>query len=345
MGAGSRWLRRLRSWAGPGLVLAAVSGSTAACGAGPDARTGRSVLGRLDIASAVRRFDVPAAAGLQPTLLRVSPAGVWLADAWANRVGLFTPDGRAVFVIGGTGAGPAEFKSIRDIRPLGDGRLAVLDPVGGRISVLGRDGVLQLTVPLSEVGHAEQLVPVGDTAFVLVRVRADTPLVRIDLAGRATAYPSLGWPEYARLHPLAAQLTAATDGRGRWVLGMLTGTRFVRFRGQEVLGPPSEFIEPVQPPEVVTQGAAGRMTAQVRLVHRAAQRMALADGTILVLFGGATEEAGRLLDLYDFDTGRYLGTRLFEEAPADLDVLDGLLYALYAEREPPQVVAFPFARS
>lgn len=310
------------------------------CGSERESNPGRSVLGQYEAAAAERRFQIPSSAGLHPGVLRVSAAGVWLADQWANRVALFGHDGRQTFVAGKLGTGPLEFKSIRDIRPLDGGRVAVLDPDGGRISILDSLGTLRATISLAEVGHAEQLLPLADTALIAVRLRSDTPLVRIDYDGRVTGHPPLGWPDYAQLHPLAAQLTAAGGTDERWAVGMITGPRFFRFQGGEPIEQPSEFVELVPPPEIVTQQTGSRTTARLKLVHRAAKRMVVSDGVVVVLFEGASEQAGRQLDFYEFDTGRYLGTRLLEEEPSDFDVMSGLLYVLYDDRDPVEVLVF-----
>jgi hypothetical protein len=76
---------------------------------------------------------------------------LYVADALAREVRVFSAEGAAVRSIGRPGDGPGEFASIQSLGMLGD-TLAVLDPFNGRISLFSTDGEWLGQRPYARVG-------------------------------------------------------------------------------------------------------------------------------------------------------------------------------------------------
>ena len=201
--------RPASSWAGLAAAL------LAACSPSHGGKPPRTVLSRLTVPVAAHRLGTQDTPGLHASLIRASPSGIWLADLRANRVALLGYDGVLRWTTGRTAAGPDEFGSIRDIRAVGDARLAVLDSRADRVTVLDDSGTVVSVVPLPALGHPEQLIPLADTGLIFVRLRPDTPLVWIDYQGRIRGHVAVPWSRFAELPALAAQLTIGGGGGGR----------------------------------------------------------------------------------------------------------------------------------
>lgn len=66
-------------------------------------------------------------------------AGVAVADGQTEEIHVFTLSGRHVATTGGKGGGPGEFRSVRAIQALRDGRWSVWDVQGARVTVFAED--------------------------------------------------------------------------------------------------------------------------------------------------------------------------------------------------------------
>ena len=80
-------------------------------------------------------------------LLVGSDGSLYVADVQSNSVHVLHPDGRPAKTIGGTGAGPGEFRRPTSLVMLGD-TLGVVDSDNGRLQLFSPDGALLGTRPV-----------------------------------------------------------------------------------------------------------------------------------------------------------------------------------------------------
>src|SRR5215216_6224220 len=192
-----------RSVAGLAFVLA-VSGFPAACGGPQPSRTSDALWTENTAPRLERKFEphgwdtlwtIGGTQGdsllLNPFLLSASDSAVYLYDAGARRVLAFrATDGTLAWSFGRQGAGPDEFRGVRDLKA-DDHGVYVLDPRNNRIVRLGRDGSVGARVPLSQVGHAEQVAPLGNGEMVVLTMSAESAFAVIDEAGKVRGRFSL----------------------------------------------------------------------------------------------------------------------------------------------------------
>lgn len=246
---------------------------------------------------------------VRPLRMQGHPDGVYVLDVQAQRVLAFDRAGRLDWSFGSPGEGPGEFLRARDLR-LGSGGewIYVHDPDNGRITVLDRSGRLARMISTREAGRSETLVVLGDSLFVLATRASDDPFAVMDRSGNVRRRMNLPWEGFPDLPPLARQGTAATEG-DRWVYGFLLGDGFFSFDGLDSLGYVGRYVEHTDFPTVAVIRQGSRTTR--RLAERpvcSGCSLTLSDGILYVLFGGASPEHHRIVDLYRSEDGEYLGS-------------------------------------
>ncbi len=78
---------------------------------------------------------------------------VWVVDGQGPRIARYGPDGRFLGFVGRVGSGPGEFRGILALARYPGGRVAVRDGGNGRVSIFGRDGILDRTVTAVGSGY------------------------------------------------------------------------------------------------------------------------------------------------------------------------------------------------
>jgi|GEM_PF-2248630 len=86
---------------------------------------------------------------LMPSDLEVGDSLIVVADRAAPDVRMVGADGELRKVFGRRGSGPGEFQDIRGIALSPKGEVAVSDSRNRRVSIFGRDGALQVEIPLT----------------------------------------------------------------------------------------------------------------------------------------------------------------------------------------------------
>jgi hypothetical protein len=272
---------------------------------------------------------------LMPVFLAADANGVWVYDAARRQVGRLSGAGRLEWWFGGRGRGPDEFMNVRDIESDGAGRLWVLDTDNARITVLSSVGRAESRIPLADLPYADQLVPMRDRGAILLAVQPRDPLFVLDLQGRLLRRHGLGWDDFARLHPLAAQTVAATAPDGRhFAVAFRVGDGFFAFRDGRPLPYHGLFVEHVDFPRVSISGGPDRQTAYVPPSTPAARSLALERDRLYVHFGGRTEHRNALLDIYELGTGRYLRTLRLPHDLVQAAVGGGTLYGIHGSPYP-----------
>ena len=275
---------------------------------------------------------------LRPFLVAADAGTVYVYDGLAKRVTAYASDGAVRWRFGRPGKGPDEFDKVRDMRLSADGGIDLLDPRNNRILRLTPGGTVRARVPLGAVGHAEQMVPVSAAEWVLMTPRPDAPFVTVDSAGRVRGTVPIHWAGFHRLDPLARQGMLA--GRaGGWVFAFSFGDGWFRFRGTAPDTLVGRFVEHTPFPAVESVPVAGGRASRMDGYHAcSACSVTLWDSTLYVHFGGYSDVAQRVVDLYGLGDGAYRGSWILPREARTIEVADGRLYAL-VENPFPELLA------
>lgn len=277
---------------------------------------------------------------ISPFRLVASPAGVHVLDYYPKRVLHYGHDGRRRWSFGREGAGPNEFRDPRDLKVDTDGRTWVLDPANSRIVALDSGGSAVHRLSLGSLGNSprELLSAGGAGAVVITSERREDPLVRLDSRGRVLGRDPFPWEGYSQLDYLATQAIAASSPwTGDWVMAFAMGDGFFIYPAGATQARRGWFVEPVAFPEVEVTKSGNTTTRR----HRerpvdAAISLTLSSENVYVLFGGTTEDRGKLVDSYALRDGSYQGTWRLPRGASDIAWYDGGLYTL-AERPYPEL--------
>jgi hypothetical protein len=265
-----------------------------------------------------------------PSRVRRAGQHVWVNDVMAGRVVQLTADGQVVRYIGQRGSGPGEFQATRALEFAADGRIVVWDPLNSRLSYIDTAGAIeQVTVELAT--HAEQFVPLADGGAILLAHRPDSPLVRVDAAGRRLGRQAMPWPRFATLAPLAAQqVTVAQASRGRAAVGLLFGEVFFLIEDGAVVPRAFEYVEAIPAPEIrgTVDANGDSVYAMPPMVITTGLDLALTDRWVVVLFGGRSDPRHRLLDFYDRETGRYVQSVVLPHPLQHFTLWDGAVIGI-----------------
>lgn len=267
--------------------------------------------------------------------LEAEPTGLFVFDRGRRKVARLTADGEIEWWYGGPGRGPDEFMHVRDIERGPNGKLWTLDVENARLTVLDRSGRAIARVPIRDVAQPDALVPLTEEAVVLVTLSQQHPLVLIDAGtGRVLERFGLPWAGYERVHPLAAQMTAA-GGADSFVVAFSIGNGFFTFRGREALPYFGTFVEHTPFPRVVTVREGNtRTTGFERKPIFSAYEIDIDSGRLYVLFVGSTEDRYRILDIYDLTTGGYLHSLKLPRSVSSIAVSGDRVYGAYADPYP-----------
>lgn len=262
--------------------------------------------------------------------------GLFVFDAGAQRLLALDLAGRERWRFGREGAGPDEFRNVRDVKASGDSLLFLLDPQNNRVTVLSHGGEVRRRVPLTQAGHAEQMVPLGPDRIVLVTMNADTPLVVIGHAGERRGVAAFPWRGFTRLHPLARQGNTAVspDGR-RWVYGFMLGDGWFGFDGVRPERFVGRYAEHRPFPSLEVRGGGGtQMVSLAQYTPCTGCDLALHDSSLYVLSGGSDRSARAVVDRFRLRDGAYLESFRLPGRARRLAVDDGTFYVVVDEPFP-----------
>lgn len=247
---------------------------------------------------------------LAPISLVADANHVYALDVAGNRVvALSAADGSVAWTAGRTGSGPREFRapSALALSPLDE--IIVADPTNDRITVLGRKGEFRSTVPLRGIGHPGSLCPLADSTIVVtILTTEEFPVVRLARSGAVLQRFRLPWTD---LHDAAAltvqsEITAFPDGQA-CMLALGLGRGFAALRGGR-FGPPHEYVELMELPVPEWTELHGRPFQRLAKEQSAARDAFVVGDSLIVPFGGESDDAGRIEDVYDARSGQYLYT-------------------------------------
>ena len=278
---------------------------------------------------------------LRPFLLSSSPGRIYVYDGMAKRVTAYGADGSVQWRFGRAGKGPDEFDKVRDMRVSSDGGVDLLDPRNNRITRLRANGTVRDRIPLTQAGYADQMLPIGHDAFVLLTARPDVPFITIDATGAVRDSVSVPWNGFYRLEPLARQGLVAASGE-RWVFAFSFGDGWFPYRGLQSSGTPGRFVEHTAFPAVQAVPAQGGMAKQLKEYNAcSACSVSLSGSTLYVHFGGYSDLAQRVVDLYDVEGGGYRGSWVLPSVARSIEVAGDRVYVLVEDPFPALLALSP----
>jgi hypothetical protein len=282
--------------------------------------------------------------GVMPPV--VNRQGLFLSDMTAKRILHFDHAGRMRWQYGSPGGGPNELREPRDLEVGPSGELWVLDPANGRLTKLGPDGAPVGRIGLAQAGAVPyQFVPLEDGGAILVVRNPERPFIRVDSLGGVVTAAAFPWDDFSRMNPLATQLEVSADpGSRTWYAAFRLGDGFYRFEGDAWSGHGGRFVESIAfPVPVVTRSGNRTTTRFPSRPPSAAKSVTLSPERLYVLFGGATDQQGRLVDSYSRESGKYLSSYLLPDEAVSISWHNGGLYVLRENPYPEIVFLSPSA--
>jgi hypothetical protein len=249
-------------------------------------------------------------------------SGFFVLDHYGSRVARFDWAGRLRDYVGGRGSGPGEFMAPRQIDVDGEGVLWVLDGGNARISGFDREGELVDELSLNSISMSPSSFAVrhdGTEFHFMLNREQLVPHVLHRRTGGVVAGPALELGTGLRAVGLALQgVITRTDTLDGWVHALGAGDGILPLRGSDWDGRRWHYPEAVHFP---TQnrirswsGTASNLTTRLSDPTFAAISVDASERTLYVVFMGSTPNAGRLLERWDLETGRYLDSVLLPKA-------------------------------
>lgn len=275
---------------------------------------------------------------LNPYLVTADADQIYLFDT-DNRVLCYDTLGRRRWTQGQAGGGPGEYRNPRDLKVAPDGRLWLVDPESGRVTVLGRENGAVIAMLPMKIAYSPMITPLR-SGFALYPPDLATDIHYFSPAGEPLGTDSLPWAGYHQLEPLARQIRTAVDrGTGRWALGFIYGNGWFAFDTTGKASDRHYYVEPSGFPAV--ERTVRGNTIQTSLIRSpgAALDMHLTGDTLFVLFDGREPYRRRKLDMYSVETGAYYGSILLPE-PADNIGVSGNLLSVFATNPVPHLTFY-----
>ncbi len=277
---------------------------------------------------------------IAPYLLGTAGRLILVVDA-DQYITAFDESGSVRWQAGRKGSGPLEFRSIRDFEYDGANTILVHDPDVRKLTAIDTLGALQRASLLPRLPHSDQLVRVSQNRYGLFGENGDKDLLFIDSAGQQQGEDSIPWQAYGQLDRLARQLTATRDVglTDHWAATLRLGNAWLAFDGMRPASGRRYYVEPTPFPAVVQTSTRTERSSRLLTRSFSALSSALAGDTLFVLFEGATKDARRLIDLYSWSSGNYLGSWLLPTGADEIALTPRLLVTL--SNDPyPQLVAY-----
>lgn len=277
----------------------------------------------------------------RPVNLVVSSTGaIVFFEASDNQVKAYSPAGRLLWKVGRRGAGPGEFQSARMLTANASGDILVGDEDNARITVIDSAGHIRSQFPMPDELRA-LLPPFRGSLATGVPYGTETMLLSVLPEHRLSAgrFPAGVSPTASLVgEPYAARLGDASAVTYRWsdVIVFFNPDGSVRTVAHGVDRIPFPVVKEYPIHIQVTPTLTARSVTRVD--PKAVEAVRWAAGTsdkLMLLAGGPPPDAGKILDVYDVKTTRYVGSYRFQVVPAAVGVLpDGRIVTLETEMVP-----------
>ncbi|HEV3052196.1 MAG TPA: hypothetical protein VGX50_17940, partial [Longimicrobium sp.] len=163
-------------------------------------------------------------------------------------------------------------------------------------------------IPMQELGFPRGLCALRDGGLLVATIGTDHPLVQVSRRGKVIERYELPWRDLRDAGSLTLQGDLESDGNGGCIYALGKGRGFVSFVEGRLTA--HEYVEwfDVPPSKTTGDAYAGGRRETLAEGPSAAQGVGAGRGEITVGFSGQTDDAGRLIDLYDAATGAYMHT-------------------------------------
>ncbi len=275
---------------------------------------------------------------LQPMWLSAGSEGVTVWDEGRKAIVRISREGAVLWSFGREGDGPGEFRSVRGIAHLPDGRVAVVDNASRRLTIIDANGRMTGEVGMELNAFDVAGLPDGG---VVVFTEDDPAFLLFDESGAPAGVLDFPHEGYRDLSSFSRQGRVQGAGEG-WVFGFTAGNGWWRFGegGDDTEGFP--YAEHTDFPELRTdvsrsvENGVVKTTRSTRAPAYASSAMSLGarGDTLFVHYGGQTEYRRRTLDLFGLSNGAYLGSVRLPFASSQLAVGPDRIYALGRELFP-----------
>ena len=273
------------------------------------------------------------------SLVATSSGQLALFDFGAMELRAFSLDGHQLWRTGRQGSGPGEFRNAMDVKVRPNGDITVLDMGNRRITALSSTGRLKRTIPLSF--SSSRFIPLADTTrYGLTAEDSGAFWSAVNMHGdvveRGAAPPGI-----ALQHTLAKEAFTSPVGTGS-VVTFRWSNKFAILNATGSIASVVDGIEPLPFPAITSYPMkVGKFTGQVSRVAPRAVRGALSvtsDGQhIFILFAGATDKRGRLIDVYNAATGTYVGSQLLSTVVSEIVALPNNTFATLRSEPIPSI--------
>lgn len=267
--------------------------------------------------------------------------GFVLTDLADYAVRAFLADGRAAWTFGRAGDGPGEFRFLQDIDVSRDAEVVVLDRRLGRVTIIdGATGQLITSFRIPGGGAMQVLPSQGRGRVWLVPEAGKDSTLWMAVSGEGESVESVDMPVACGHDLLCEVFATSTGGIGaafafRWSSKLLFANPDGSVRsvidGIERIQFPEVKSYEVKPPDGF-EGYVGLKAIASRVDPTAddvTQGITADESHVFVLDAVSLEGPRRVVDVYEVDTGDYVGSLLFPEDLEGLAVLsDGRLATL-----------------
>ena len=253
----------------------------------------------------------------------VPGGGLYVADIVNARLHYVDAAGKLVWSYGRRGQGPGELLEVRVLDVDAHGNAVIIDNVNRRIVTVGREGKLIRERPLPvEMGHSSAIAVLGNGDLAVAHTLGPWTLLSSD--GDLLDPVEPPWEGFADKPFLELVGQAiAIRGTDRWVYSFDTAGEWIVFDGAEVVArhPHIEHL-PFSGTQVTEAPTGGIMTSYDGSPTHTTLDLAVKEDTLFVLFQGATQHRGRIVDKYDVNSGDYLGSILLPSRASGVAVGD-----------------------
>lgn len=260
----------------------------------------------------------------------VPGGGLYVADIVNAKLHHVDAAGELVWSYGRRGQGPGELLEVRILDVNAQGNAVIVDNLNRRIVTIGRDGRLIRERSLArEIGIPSAVAVLGNGNLAVAHMSGPWALLSSD--GdllEAVEPPWEGFVDKPFLELVGQAI--AVRGTNRWVYSFDTAGEWIVFDGAKVVGryPHIEHL-PFSRTLITEAPTGGVMTSYDGSPTHTTLDLAVREDTLFVLFQGATEHRGRILDKYDVNSGDYLGSVLLPGRASGVAVGDdGLVFTV-----------------
>ncbi|MGQ0643542.1 MAG: hypothetical protein ACT4P6_22575 [Gemmatimonadaceae bacterium] len=271
-----------------------------------------------------------------PQLLAVRGDTVYLYDAGTQELLAVLRNGSLLWRVGRAGKGPREFSNPVDLQVGPNGSLHVLDSDVSRITVIDVSGRVIDMRTVEERLH--RIVPRRNGWW---GVSLGRPELFVTLNSEARASGERGVPappDIATRHILVREPHVAPLPNGGAIVAFVWSSRLLVVDADgritaDIHGPEPIPFADVRSYTIETPQTATVQRIDPRAVH-GAWLVSANDSMAIVVFGGRSPEAGKLVDRFDLRSKRYVDSARLTRPPAALRVVGNRLVALEVDPAP-----------